>query len=139
LVFVDANEDLVMANDVVTPLNPLIAPIEEEELEETPLDVNVSQRSHDEKLFKRVPCIQVDRSAWDHQFSPNPHVLVIYLENFPSCGIMLNFFEECQCEDDDVCLHYRTCTTRNFGFCNCCLQLKFSCMRHMQLQICVVA
>jgi cytochrome c oxidase subunit 1 len=30
-------------------------------------------------------------------------------------------------------------TTRNFGFCNCRLQLKFNCMRHMQLQICVVA
>jgi hypothetical protein len=30
-------------------------------------------------------------------------------------------------------------TTRNFGFCNCLLQLKFCCMRHMQLQICVVA
>jgi hypothetical protein len=29
--------------------------------------------------------------------------------------------------------------TRNFGFCNYHLQLKFSCMRHMQLQICVVA
>ncbi len=30
-------------------------------------------------------------------------------------------------------------TTRNFGFCNCRMQLKFSCMRHIQLQICVVA
>ncbi len=30
-------------------------------------------------------------------------------------------------------------TTRNFGFCNCLLQLKSSCMQHMQLQICVVA
>jgi hypothetical protein len=30
-------------------------------------------------------------------------------------------------------------TTRNFGFCNCRMQLKFSYMRHMQLQICVVA
>ncbi len=29
--------------------------------------------------------------------------------------------------------------TRNIGFGNCRLQLKFSCMRHMQLQICVVA
>jgi hypothetical protein len=31
------------------------------------------------------------------------------------------------------------CTTRNFGFCNCRLQLKFNYMRRMQLQICVVA
>jgi len=30
-------------------------------------------------------------------------------------------------------------TTRNFGFWNCHLQLKSTCMRHMQLQICVVA
>jgi hypothetical protein len=42
LVFVDAGEDLVMVDDVVTPLNPPIVPIEEEELEKTPLDVNVS-------------------------------------------------------------------------------------------------
>ncbi len=34
------------------------------------------------------------------------------------------------------CFHI---TTRNFGFCNCYMQLQFSCMRHMQLQICVVA
>jgi hypothetical protein len=33
LVFVDASENLVIADDVVTPLNPLIAPIEEEEFE----------------------------------------------------------------------------------------------------------
>jgi hypothetical protein len=32
-----------------------------------------------------------------------------------------------------------TNTTRNFGFCNCRMQLKFSCMRHMHLQIYVVA
>jgi hypothetical protein len=30
-------------------------------------------------------------------------------------------------------------TTRNFGFCNYRLQLEFNCMRHIQLQICVVA
>jgi hypothetical protein len=48
LVFVDAGEDLVMPDDVVTPSSPPIAPVKEEELEETPLDVNVSQRSCDE-------------------------------------------------------------------------------------------
>jgi hypothetical protein len=32
-----------MADDVVTPSNPLIAHVEEKELEETSLDVNVSQ------------------------------------------------------------------------------------------------
>jgi hypothetical protein len=43
-----------MADDVVTPSNPLIAPIKEEKLEETPLNVNVSQQSRDKDLFKRV-------------------------------------------------------------------------------------
>jgi hypothetical protein len=32
----------------------------------------------------------------------------------------------------------QTIFTRNFGFYNYRLQLKFSCMWHMQLQICVV-
>jgi hypothetical protein len=31
-----------MADDVTTPLNPLVAPVEQEELEEAPLNVNVS-------------------------------------------------------------------------------------------------
>ncbi len=44
LVFVDAGESVVMADDVVTPLNPPVAPVEQEELEEVLLDVNVSQR-----------------------------------------------------------------------------------------------
>jgi hypothetical protein len=49
LVFVDAGENLVMTDDVPTPSNPLVAPIEEEKLEEALLDVNVSQRSREEK------------------------------------------------------------------------------------------
>jgi hypothetical protein len=32
-----------MADDVVTPLNPLISLVEKEELEEAPFDVNVSK------------------------------------------------------------------------------------------------
>jgi hypothetical protein len=40
-VFVDVCGILIMANDVVTPSNPPIAPVEQEELEEVPLDVNV--------------------------------------------------------------------------------------------------
>jgi len=42
LVFVDVSEDSVMADDVVTPSNLQITPTEEEELEETLLNVNVS-------------------------------------------------------------------------------------------------
>ncbi len=54
LVFVDANEDLVMMDDVIMPSNPPVALVEEEKLEETLLDVNVSQRSRAEKPFERV-------------------------------------------------------------------------------------
>jgi hypothetical protein len=43
LVFVDAGENLVMANDIATPSNPLIAVVEQEEVEEVPFDVNVFQ------------------------------------------------------------------------------------------------
>jgi hypothetical protein len=43
LVFVDGGEDSIMADVVATSLNPSTVPIEKEELEKTPLDVNVSQ------------------------------------------------------------------------------------------------
>ncbi len=79
MVFVDAGEDLVMVNDVVTPSNPPVAPIEEEEFEETLFDVNVSQQPCDKEPFEKMVRTQVDHSAWDHRLSPNPHVLAIYL------------------------------------------------------------
>jgi hypothetical protein len=41
-VFVDTNENLVMADDVVTPSNPLVSLVKKEELEEAPFNVNVS-------------------------------------------------------------------------------------------------
>jgi hypothetical protein len=56
LIFVDASENLIMADDVVTPSNPPIAPIEKEEFEETSLDVNVSQWSCEEEPCKIVVC-----------------------------------------------------------------------------------
>jgi hypothetical protein len=43
LVYVNAGEDSIMANDVATPSNLLVALVEEEELEKMPLDMNVSQ------------------------------------------------------------------------------------------------
>jgi hypothetical protein len=79
LVFVNAREDSIMADDAIMPSNPLVAPIEEEELEETPFDVNVSQWLHNEKPFQIVVHTRIDRSAWDHRSSPNPHILAIYL------------------------------------------------------------
>jgi hypothetical protein len=48
LVFIDAGENLIMADDVVTPSNPPVAPVKEDELEEAPLDVNVYQWSRKE-------------------------------------------------------------------------------------------
>ncbi len=41
-----------MADDVVMPLNPPVAPIKQEELEEAPLDVNVFQRPRKEEPSK---------------------------------------------------------------------------------------
>jgi len=87
LVFVDASEDSIMADDVVTFSNPLIMLVEEKEFEETLLDVNVSQRSCDEKLFQKMVRTQIHCSAWDHQSSPNPHTLTIYLEFVPTCEV----------------------------------------------------
>jgi hypothetical protein len=54
LVFVDAREILIMEDDVATPSNPPVAPVEQEELEEVPLDMNVFQRSHEEESSRRV-------------------------------------------------------------------------------------
>jgi hypothetical protein len=107
-IFVDAGDNLVMADDVATPLNPLIALVEQEEFEETPLDVNVSQWPREEEPFRRVVRARVDRSAWDCRLSPNPHTLLIYLEFVPTRGAVPERFEECQYEDDDVRLHCRT-------------------------------
>ncbi len=105
MVFVDVGENLVMADDVATPLNLPVTPIKEEELEEAPLDVNVSQRLCEKKPSRRVVHTQVDRLVWDRQMSPNPHALAIYLEFVPAHGAAPERFEKCQCEDDDVRFH----------------------------------
>jgi hypothetical protein len=54
LVFVDVGENLVMADDVIMPLNPPVSLVKKEKLEEAPLDVNVSQWSHKEETSRRV-------------------------------------------------------------------------------------
>jgi hypothetical protein len=97
-----------MADDVATPSNPLVSLVKKKELKETSLDMNVSQWSREKKPSRRVMRIQVDRSTWDHQLSPNPHVLTIYLEFVLTCGTAPKRFEKCQCEDDDIHLHCRT-------------------------------
>jgi hypothetical protein len=105
LVFVDACENLVMADDVAMPSNPPVSLVEKEELEEALLDVNVSQRLCEKKPSKRVVRTRVDRSPWDRQLSPNSHALAIYLEFVHACGAAPERFENCQCEDDDVHFH----------------------------------
>jgi hypothetical protein len=99
---------LVMADDDVTPSNLPVAPVQQEELEEAPLDLNVSQRPREEKPPRRVMRTRVDRSVWDRRLSLNPRALAIYLEFFPAHGAAPERFEDCQCEDDDVRLHCRT-------------------------------
>jgi hypothetical protein len=64
--FVDAGENLVMADDVTTPLDLPVAPVEKGKLEEALLDMNVSQRLRKEEPSKRMVRTQVDRSPWDH-------------------------------------------------------------------------
>jgi len=89
-----------MADDDATPSNPPVAPVQQEELEEAPLDLNVSLRPREGKPPRRVVRTQIARSVWDRRLSPNPHALVIYLEFVPTRGTALERFEECQCEDD---------------------------------------
>ncbi len=106
--FIDAGENLVMADNITRPSNPSITPVEQEELEEVLLEVNVSQRSHEEKSSKWVVRTRVDHSAWDRRLFLNPHALAIYLKFVLARGAAPKRFEECQCEDDDVRLHCRT-------------------------------
>jgi hypothetical protein len=96
-----------MADDVATPSNPPVALVEDEELEEAPLDVNVFQRMHEEEPPKRVVRIRVDCLVWDRRLSPNPHALAIYLKFVLTREAAPKRFKECQCEDDDVRLHCR--------------------------------
>jgi len=86
---------LVMADDDATLSNPPVAPIQQEELEETPFALNVSQRSREEKSPRKVVCTRVNRSVWDRRLSPNPHALAIYLEFVLARGAALERFEEC--------------------------------------------
>jgi len=96
-----------MADDIVTPSNPPVALVKQEELEEAPLDVIVSQRPWEEKPPRRVVHNRVDCSAWDCRLSPNPHALTIYLEFVFARGAAPERFEECKCKDDDVRFHCR--------------------------------
>ncbi len=97
-----------MADDVATPPNPPVALVQQEELEEAPFDLNVSQRPREEEPPRRAVRTRVDRSVWDRRLSPNPHALAIYLEFVPACGAAPERVEKCKCEDDYVRLHCRS-------------------------------
>ncbi len=84
-----------MADNDATPSNPPVTPVQQEELEEAPLDLNVSQRPREEEPPKRVVRTRVDRSVWDRRLTPNPHALTIYLEFVPARGAASERFEEC--------------------------------------------
>jgi hypothetical protein len=86
---------LVMADDGAPPSNPLVAPVQQEELEEAPLDLNLSQRPREKEPLRRVVRTQVTRSVWDRRLSPNPRALAIYLEFVPARGAAPERFEEC--------------------------------------------
>ncbi len=97
-----------MVDDVATPPNLPVALVQQEDLEEAPFDLNVSQRPREEEPPRRAVRTRIDRSVWDRRLSPNPHALAIYLEFVPARGAAPERFEECQCEDDDVRLHCRS-------------------------------
>jgi hypothetical protein len=84
-----------MADDVAMPSNPPVAPVQQEELEEVPLDLDVSQRLREEEPPRRVVRTRVAHSVWDRRLSPNPHALAIYLEFVPARGAAPERFEEC--------------------------------------------
>jgi len=84
-----------MADDDATPSNPPVAPVQQEELEEAPLDLNVSQWPRGEEPPRRVVRTRVVRSVWDRRLSPNPRALAIYLKFVPARGAAPERFEEC--------------------------------------------
>jgi hypothetical protein len=55
---------LVMANDDATRSNPSVALVQQKELEEAPLDLDVSQRPREEEPPRRVVRTRVARSVW---------------------------------------------------------------------------
>ncbi len=84
-----------MSDGDATPSNPLVAPVQQKELEEASFDLNVFQRPREEEPPRRVVRTRVARSVWDRRLSPNPRALAIYLEFVPAHGAALERFEEC--------------------------------------------
>jgi len=66
------------------------------------LDLNLIQLlRRKEEPTKRIVCIQVNWSMWDHpMLLPNGHIFKIYLEFVPIHGDELGWFTKCECEDE---------------------------------------
>ncbi len=56
---------------------------------------NRTKKNHLEEWCALELIVRVNRSAWDHRLSPNPHALTIYLEFVPACGTMPKRCEKC--------------------------------------------
>ncbi len=68
-----------MVDDATTSSFLPVMPIQDEKLEEAPIDMNVSQRLLKEELIGKVVHIQVVQLVWDHHVSLNLHAFAIYL------------------------------------------------------------
>jgi hypothetical protein len=73
-----------------------------EEHFDSSLDLNLIQLlRRKEEPTKRIVCIQVNWSMWDHRMLlPNGHILKFYLEFVPIHGDKLGWFTKCECEDE---------------------------------------
>jgi hypothetical protein len=94
LFFGDIGRNPIMADDATMSSNLLIMP-KQNELEEAPFDLNVSQRPCEEEPIRRVVRTKVAHSIWDHQVLSNLHALAIYLKLVPTFGNKVGRFDEC--------------------------------------------
>jgi hypothetical protein len=77
---------LVMADNDATPSNPLVAPVQQEELEEAPFALNVFQRPREEELPRRVVRTRVDCSVWERRLSGFFTIVIYPLSQLFSCN-----------------------------------------------------
>ncbi len=96
-----------MVDDATMFLSLLVMLVQDEDLEQTSTDVNVFQRPHEKKI-KKVVCTQVVQLMWDCCVSLNLHIPANSLKLNLALTTKLERFDECQCEDDDGHLFYRT-------------------------------
>jgi hypothetical protein len=75
--------------------NLLITPKRNVELEEAPLDLNVSQQPHEKEPITKVVCTKVAHFIWDRQVLSNFCALAIYLKLVPTFGNKFKRFDQC--------------------------------------------